>query len=93
MRKVGSREFKNRMGTYLRAVRNGHTLIITDRGKAVAQVGPAEEKGSTAKLVEERWKELEALGFVHLAKKPLPRLRPVKSRRKPASQIIIEDRR
>ena len=32
MRKVGSREFKNRMGRYLSAVRNGQSLLITDRG-------------------------------------------------------------
>ena len=44
MRKVGSRELENRLGKYLRAVRQGQTLIITDRGKAVAQVGPATHK-------------------------------------------------
>ncbi len=81
------------MGTYLRAVRSGQTLIITDRGKAVAQVAPAEKKESTANPVEEVWGELEAEGLVHLAKKPLPKFRPRKSRGKPASQIIVEDRR
>jgi prevent-host-death family protein len=91
MRKIGSREFKNRLGKYLRAVRKGQTLIITDRGKAVAQVGPAAQE-SAANLLEEKWKELEALGLIHLAKKPLPKFRPLKSRGKPASQIIIEDR-
>jgi prevent-host-death family protein len=93
MRRVGSREFKNRMGRYLQAVRKGQTLIITDRGKAVAQVGPATETDSGASVIEERLKELEAQGLIHLAKKPLPKFRPVKSRGKPASQIIIEDRR
>ena len=93
MRRVGSREFKNRLGKYLRAVREGQTLVITDRGKAVAQVGPAANKESTAGIIEDRLKELDAQGLIHLARKPLPKLRPIKSRGKPASQIIIEDRR
>jgi len=93
MRKVGSREFKNRLGRYLQAVREGQTLIITDRGKAVAQVVPPAETHSGTSAVEERLKELEAQGLIHLAKKPLPKFRPAKSRGKPASQIIIEDRR
>jgi prevent-host-death family protein len=93
MRKVGSREFKNRMGRYLQAVRGGQTLIITDRGKAVAQVAPAAETDPGASAVEERLKELEAQGLIHLAKRPLRKFRPVKTKGKPASQIIIEDRR
>lgn len=41
MRRVGCREFKNRMGKYLHTVRQGQTLIITDRGRPIAQLGPA----------------------------------------------------
>ncbi len=93
MRKVGSREFKNRLGKYLRAVRQGQTLIITDRGKAVAQVGPATHKESSDGIIEDRLRQLDGQGLIHLASKPLPKLRPIKSRGKPASQIIIEDRR
>jgi prevent-host-death family protein len=93
MRRLGSPEFKNRLGRYLRAVRKGQTLIIADRGKAVAQVAPATETDPGASVVEERLKGLEAQGLIHLAKKTLPKFRPVKSRGKPASQIIIEDRR
>ena len=39
MRKVGSREFKKRMGRYLSEVRKG---LITDRGQPVAKVSPPE---------------------------------------------------
>jgi len=93
MRKIGSREFKNRLGRYLLAVRKGQTLIITDRGRAVAQVAPVAKTVPGTSFVEERLKELEAQGLIHLAKKPLGKFRPAKSRGKPASQIIIEDRR
>ncbi len=93
MRKVGSRELKNRLGTYLRAVRKGHTLLITDRGKPVAKLGPTGELVPADRLLRERLEELEAKGLIRLARKPLPKLRAVKSKGKPASQMIIEDRR
>jgi len=93
MRKIGSREFKNRMGRYLRAVRKGQRLVITDRGEPVAEVIPAVKTDSSTSIIEERLKELDAQGLIHLAKRPLSKLRPIKSRGKPASQIIIEDRR
>jgi antitoxin (DNA-binding transcriptional repressor) of toxin-antitoxin stability system len=81
------------MGQYLQAVRKGQTLIVTDRGKAVAQVAPAVEKGPAANTLEERLKELDAQGLIRLAKGPLRKFRAVKSRGKPGSQMIIEDRR
>jgi len=37
---VGVRELKNRLSEYLRRVRQGETVLVTDRGKVVAQVGP-----------------------------------------------------
>jgi prevent-host-death family protein len=43
MRRLGCREFKNRVRKYLRAVRGGQSLLITDRGKLVAKVSPPEE--------------------------------------------------
>ena len=39
MRKtVGSRELKTRLGTYLRQVREGMTLVVTERGLPVAEL-------------------------------------------------------
>ncbi len=93
MRKVGSREFKNRLGRYLQAVREGQTLIITDRGKAVAEVTPASQKDAAASTVDEKLRELNARGLIRLATKPFPKFRPAKSKGKPASQMLIEDRR
>ena len=39
-RLVGARELKVRLGTYLRRVRSGQTLTITDRGLPVAELRP-----------------------------------------------------
>jgi prevent-host-death family protein len=93
MRKVGSRELKNRLGRYLRAVKSGHTLLITDRGKPVAKLTALDEPEQREDPLTARLKELEAQGLIRLAKRPLGKFRPVRARGKPASQLIIEDRR
>ncbi len=37
---VGARELKTRLGAYLRQVREGRTLVVTDRGEPIAEVRP-----------------------------------------------------
>ena len=37
---VGARELKTRLGTYLQRVREGRTLVVTDRGQPVAELRP-----------------------------------------------------
>jgi len=37
-RQVGARELKTRLGTYLRQVRRGATLVVTERGEPVAEL-------------------------------------------------------
>jgi prevent-host-death family protein len=93
MRKIGSREFKNGMGRYMRAVRKGQTFLLTDRGKIVARISPAEDPGNLTNDVEVRLREMEVQGFIRLARKPFPKFRPVKSKGKSASHMIIEERR
>ncbi len=91
MRKsVGSRELKTRLGTYLRRVRRGATLVVTDRGEPVAELRPVaggqsrEDAGLAA---------LEALGALTRSRENrLPSLRPIRSKGRPASQAVIEGR-
>lgn len=40
---VGARELKTRLGTYLRKVRSGKTLIVTDRGEPIAELRPIQD--------------------------------------------------
>lgn len=88
--RVGSRELKTRLGTYLRKVRRGATLVVTDRGEPVAELCPvahgvAPEDAGLAKL--------EALGAVTRSTQArLVSLRPVRSKGRPASQAVIEGR-
>ena len=93
MKKVGSREFKNRQGHYLKRVRRGETLLITDRGKPVAMVEPINNNAGELAGLEERLRQLEAQGHLRLGKRPFTPFEPVRAKGKPASQIIIEDRR
>jgi prevent-host-death family protein len=60
-RTVGARELKTRLGRYLRAVRRGTTITITERGFAVALLSPViqREEGVDAALAE-----LEAQGLL-----------------------------
>ncbi len=38
MIEVGIREFRTKLSLFLRAVRDGETILVTDRGKVVAEV-------------------------------------------------------
>jgi prevent-host-death family protein len=40
MRTVGVRELKNRLSEYLRQVRAGESVLVTDRGEVVAELTP-----------------------------------------------------
>ncbi len=40
MRTVGIRELKNSLSEYLRRVRSGESVLVTDRGEIVAQLSP-----------------------------------------------------
>jgi prevent-host-death family protein len=86
---VGSRELKTRLGAYLRRVRQGATLIVTDRGEPVAELRPLGAGGSGhAGLAA-----LEALGVV--TRDPKARLapfRPLRSSGRPVSDAVIEGR-
>lgn len=93
MQKVGSRELKNRLGRYLRNVKNGGAILVTDRGKPVAKIVPADGEANQERGLEERLRQLEAEGHFRLATKPFKRWKLVTAKGKPASQMIIEDRR
>lgn len=55
MESVGIRELRQNLSVYLRRVRAGETLRVTDRGEAVAVLGPLPERGNPFdRLVAER---------------------------------------
>jgi prevent-host-death family protein len=85
---VGARELKTRLGGYLQQVRQGRTLVITDRGQPIAELKPLHGPGADEKL-----EHLKAVGAVtRLENRSLAPFRPVQSRGSSVSDAIIEDR-
>ena len=46
MRTVGIRELKNSLSEYLRRVRSGESVLVTDRGEVVAELTPPGQRTS-----------------------------------------------
>lgn len=87
---VGARELKTRLGRYLRRVRQGRTLVVTERGEPVAELRPL---GRAAGRVETALARLKATGAItQLRDAPLAPFVPVQSRGPSASDAVIEDR-
>jgi prevent-host-death family protein len=92
MKSVGSRELKNRLGAYLRQVREGTTILVTDRGRPIAELRPL---AATANSEEEALASLAADGLVspptsdHLT----PDYEPLRFEGQSLSAAIIEERR
>ncbi len=89
---VGSRELKTRLGTYLRYVRSGATIIVTDRGRPVAELRPL--TGSEGD-VEARLRELVLTGAVsgEVAERPtLAPFEPIRVGGGPLSDTIRDER-
>lgn len=87
---VGARELKTRLGTYLRKVRSGTTIVITDRGEPIAELRPLQR---TNDAVEAALARLEAQGTItRSTSRALSEFRPVKLRGPAASKAIDEDR-
>ncbi len=80
---------KVRLGRYLRRVRQGHRIVVTDRGEPIAELRPlGGEAGVDSTLAE-----LEARGVVvRPTRKRLAPFRPVESHGGDLSTAVIEDR-
>jgi prevent-host-death family protein len=94
MAKVGIRELKAHLSEYLRKVKEGENLTITEHGKDIAVLQPMPTAKSRTRIFLEG---LEAKGIVKLPKlghkKPygsIPRIKLPGG--KLVSDIIIEDR-
>lgn len=91
MKTIGARELKNRLGTYLRQVREGATIVVTDRGRPVAELRAV----APPKTDEEaRLQELVAAGLLapRTGKRLTERRKPLRTSGPPLSEAIVEDR-
>jgi antitoxin (DNA-binding transcriptional repressor) of toxin-antitoxin stability system len=93
--KAGIRQVKNRLSYYLRRVREGELVEVTDRGEVVAELrAPRRKRGRSGRSATLR--ELADEGVLTLPQRRgrLEDFEPVKPR-KPfsISKMILEDRR
>jgi prevent-host-death family protein len=69
MKNAGVAELKARLSGYLKHVKGGHEVLITERGLPVAKIVPLDASGRR----DERRLRLAKAGLLQLARKPLPR--------------------
>ena len=86
---VGVRELKSQLSKYLRQVKSGRTVVITEHGKLVAQLGPIGQS------VEEKMKAMVNAGLAEWNGKRLPPVKLVARVRgkKTVAEMLLEDRR
>ena len=86
---VGARELKTRLGTYLRRVREGRTVLVTDRGEPIAELRPlppdTRVPAALLKLSSQRAVTLPV-------RKAMATFRPIQSRGRALSEAVAEDR-
>lgn len=82
MKTVGLKILKNRLSEYVRLAAAGETVIITDRGRAVAEIVPCKSKSGLTPFQERGVRE----GWLTPAKRPFAPLPP----RKPIPGYTLE---
>jgi prevent-host-death family protein len=83
---VGIRAFKARLSEYMRQVKKGQSIVITEHGKPVGRILPIEMS------LEERVEMLRKAGLVEWSGKKLRRIKPPAVNRgdKLVSDIVVE---
>jgi antitoxin (DNA-binding transcriptional repressor) of toxin-antitoxin stability system len=93
MSMVGIRELKNQLTRYLRRVKQGEEIVVTERGRPVAVIHRIRCDDPVASL-EARLAGLALEGLVTLpTSKPLKKVRSIKVKGPAISKSILEDRR
>ncbi|HKY61550.1 MAG TPA: type II toxin-antitoxin system prevent-host-death family antitoxin [Gemmatimonadota bacterium] len=94
MRAVGIRELKNRLSAYLRLVRSGEVVLVTDRGEVVAELRPP-GSSTDASDIPPKLLELARQGLVTMGPSNDPALYPLMSRVMPegTSLRLLEEER
>ena len=86
---VGVRELKARLSEYLRQVKQGRTLVITERGKPVGRLVPVGQS------LDEKLEGMRKAGQIEWSGKRLRPMKPVARVKHGFSvaDLLIEDRR
>jgi prevent-host-death family protein len=86
--KVGTRELKNKLSEYLRRVKAGETIIVTEHGKSIGQIVPIKP------TVEERLQMMVDAGQAEWNGEKLKPYQPVAVNKgdHQLSDLVVEDR-
>ena len=86
---VGVRELKSQLSKYLRQVKAGRTIVITEHGKTVGRIVPAEMS------LEDKLEAMRRAGLIEWSGKKLKPMKPVAKVKAGYSvaKLLIEDRR
>ena len=86
--RVGTRELKNKLSEYMRRVKAGETIIVTEHGKTIGQIVPVKP------TVEERLQAMVASGQMEWNGQKLKPYQPkaVNKGDRQLSDLVVEDR-
>jgi prevent-host-death family protein len=88
MKKAGVREIKNHLSDYLKMVKTGDSILVTERSKPIAWIVPIESTTS-----QKIWRLVESQSLNWDGNKPKGSIEIIKMRGiKSASQYVSEDR-
>ena len=85
---VGIRELKSHLSEYLRRIRAGETVVITDRGRPVGRIVPV------AQPLEDRLEAMAQAGLILWSGRKLAPMAPVVRTRgeRTIANLLVEDR-
>jgi len=86
---VGTKDLKNRLSHYLKRVRQGEVVRVTDRGRPVAEIRAIAESASDD---GNALAELEASGLLTVGTGRFAAVRRLRLRRARASRAVLKDR-
>ncbi len=88
---IGIREFKEQLSGHIKEVKNGATLVITERGKPVARLLPVAPAGAP---IEAKLHQLVEAGVISWSGRKLSPTVPTIPVRgsKTVAEMLIEDR-
>jgi prevent-host-death family protein len=86
--KVGTRELKSKLSEYMRRVKGGETILVTERGKPIGQIIPVKL------TIQEKLQTVVDAGLAEWNGKKVKPGKPVAINRsaKQISDLVMEDR-
>ncbi len=86
--RVGTRELKSKLSEYMRRVKGGETIIVTERGKTIGQIIPVKP------TIEEKMQSVVDAGLAEWSGHKLTPRKPVavNAGKKQVSDLVAEDR-